>query len=169
MSDDVSDHNPIGLEHRQGGEAGGAPPPARRLQLPLTAEERTVLRGRRCSDCGLSLLLQLPREGPLQPGDRLLDRSRSWEVVVIAAPEPLLRVQADSVLELLQAAYHLGNRHVALELHDGELLLLKDSVLEAMLRNRGLRVSACERPFVPEGGAYGGGHSHAHSHSHETP
>ncbi|NDD69394.1 MAG: urease accessory protein UreE, partial [Synechococcaceae bacterium WB9_4xC_028] len=59
------------------------------------------------------------------------------------------------------------NRHVALELHDGDLLLLADSVLEAMLRSRGLHVSACERPFVPEGGAYGGGHSHAHSH--ETP
>ena len=175
MSDNVIDHKPIVLEHRQVGEAVGDFPPDRRLQLPLTAEERTVLRGRRCSDCGRSLLLQLPREGPLQPGDRLLDRSRSWEVVVIAAPEPLLRVQADSVLELLQAAYHLGNRHVALELHDGELLLLKDSVLEAMLRSRGLRVSACERPFLPEGGAYGGSpshahrHSHAHSHSHETP
>ena len=175
MSDNVSDHKLIVLEHRQVGEAVGDFLPDRRLQLPLTAEERTVLRGRRCSDCGRSLLLQLPREGPLQPGDRLLDRSRSWEVVVIAASEPLLRVQADSVLELLQAAYHLGNRHVALELHDGELLLLKDSVLEAMLRSRGLRVSACERPFLPEGGAYGGSpshahrHSHAHSHSHETP
>ena len=88
----------------------------------------------------------------------------------LAAPEPLLRVQAESTLALLQAAYHLGNRHVALELHDEELLLLEDSVLEAMLRSRGLHVTVCERPFLPEGGAYGAGQSHAHgaspAHSH---
>ena len=67
MSDNVIDHKPIVLEHRQVGEAVGDFPPDRRLQLPLTAEERTVLRGRRCSDCGRSLLLQLPREGPFSP------------------------------------------------------------------------------------------------------
>ena len=135
------------------------------LQLPLTAEQRTVLRGRRRSSCGRDLLLQLPREGPLQPGDQLMDRSRTLQVSVVAAPEPLLRVQATTALELLQAAYHLGNRHVPLELHPEELWLLKDSVLEAMLRSRGLKVSSCERPFVPEGGAYGGGHHHAHEHA----
>ena len=152
----------IVLEHRQlaGGwtnaEALG------RLQLPLTADERTVLRGRRRTRCGRELLLQLPRDGALQPGDLLLDQSRSLQVEVIAAPERLLRVRAASPLELLQAAYHLGNRHVPLELHEQELLLLEDSVLAVMLTSRGLQVSACERPFVPDGGAYGNGASHAH-------
>lgn len=136
----------------------------RSLQLPLTAEQRTALRGRRRSRCGEDLLLQLPREGPLQPGDRLMDGLRTLQVTVVAAPEPLLRVQATTALELLQAAYHLGNRHVSLELHPQELLLLRDSVLEAMLRSRGLKLSSCERPFVPEGGAYGGGHHHVHGH-----
>ena len=75
-------------------------------------------------------------------------------------------MQATSALELLQAAYHLGNRHVALELHERELLLLEDSVLQQMLESRGLMVSHCERPFLPEGGAYGGSHSHNHTHSH---
>ena len=129
------------------------------LQLPLTAEERTVLRGRRTTYCGRSVLLQLPREGSLQPGDLLGDQSCSTIVEVTAAPEALLRVQGSHPLELLQAAYHLGNRHVALELHEQELLLPEDSVLAAMLKGRGLTVSHCLQPFAPEGGAYGG-HQH---------
>ena len=136
------------------------------LQLPLTAEKRTVLRGCRRTLCGRDVLLQLPRDGALQPGDRLMDAGGDKQVAVVAAVEPLLRVQATSALELLQAAYHLGNRHVALELHERELLLLEDSVLQQMLESRGLMVSHCERPFLPEGGAYGGGHSHNHTHSH---
>ena len=145
------------------------------LQLPLMAEQRTVLRGRRRTLCGRDVLLQLPRDGALRPGDRLTDAGGSVQVTVVAAVEPLLRVQAPSALELLQAAYHLGNRHVALELHEQELLLLEDAVLQQMLESRGLLVSHCERPFLPEGGAYGGGHSHTHSpsdghgHSHSHP
>ena len=57
------------------------------LQLPLTAEERTVLRGRRTTSCGRPVLLQLPREGSLQPGDLLGDQSGSTVVEVTAAPE----------------------------------------------------------------------------------
>ena len=129
------------------------------LQLPLTAEQRTVLRGRRQTPCGQALLLQLPREGALCPGDRLTDAAGSVQVEVFAASEALMRVEADSTLELLQAAYHLGNRHVALELHDHELLLPQDPVLETMLQQRGLVLSHCQRPFLPEGGAYGR-HSH---------
>ena len=129
------------------------------LHLPLTAEERTVLRGRRSTSCGRPVLLQLPRVGSLQPGDLLGDQSGSTVVEVTAAPEALLRVQGSHPLELLQAAYHLGNRHVALELHEQELLLPEDSVLATMLEGRGLTVSRCLQPFAPEGGAYGG-HQH---------
>ena len=132
------------------------------LQLPLTAEERTVLRGRRTTSCGRPVLLQLPRVGSLQPGDLLGDQSGLNVVEVTAAPEALLRVQGSHPLELLQAAYHLGNRHVALELHEQELFLPDDTVLAAMLRSRGLKVSCCDRAFMPEAGAYEGGHSHAH-------
>ena len=146
----------IVLEHRLSTKSSSESSALPSLQLPLTAEQRTVLRGRRRARCGRDWLLQLPREGPLQPGDQLMNGSRTLQVTVVAAPEPLLRVQATTALELLQAAYHLGNRHVSLELHPEELLLLKDFVLEAMLRSRGLQVSSCERPFVPEGGAYGG-------------
>ena len=136
------------------------------FELPLTAAERRVLRGRRSTACGRPVLLQLPREGALRPGDQLSDGSGAVRVTVVAAAEPLLRVQADSALALLQAAYHLGNRHVALELHPEELRLLDDAVLAAMLEARGLVLSRCREPFAPEGGAYGEAHHHSHSHSH---
>lgn len=125
------------------------------LQLPLTADERTVLRGRRRTLCGRDVLLQLPRDQSLQPGEQLCDADGITRVEVTAAPEALLRVQAATPLELMQAAYHLGNRHVALELHEQELFLLDDSVLEDLLTSRGLMLSRCIRSFAPDGGAYG--------------
>ena len=125
------------------------------LRLPLTAVERTVLRGRRRTLCGRDVLLQLPRDQSLQPGDQLCDANGITRVEVTAASEALLRVQAATPLELMQAAYHLGNRHVALELHEQELFLLEDSVLEDLLKSRGLKLSRCKRSFAPDGGAYG--------------
>ena len=85
------------------------------------------------------------------------------QVVVAAAPEPVVVVTASEPLALLQAAYHLGNRHVALEVHPQELRLLADSVLEQMLRQRGLQLDQQEAPFCPEGGAYGSAAHHHHA------
>ena len=130
------------------------------MELPLSADQRTVLRGRRRTACGREVLLQLPRERALVPGDRLTNSLRQVHVLVTAALEELLRVEAATPLALLEAAYHLGNRHVALEVHEHELLLLDDSVLAAMLNGRGLKLTRCCRPFMPEGGAYIG---HQHS------
>ena len=130
------------------------------MELPLSADQRTVLRGRRRTACGREVLLQLPRERALVPGDRLTNSLRQVHVLVTAAPEELLRVEAATPLALLEAAYHLGNRHVALEVHEDELLLLDDSVLAAMLNGRGLKLTRCCGPFMPEGGAY-----LAHQHS----
>ena len=130
------------------------------MELPLSADQRTVLRGRRRTACGREVLLQLPRERALVPGDRLTNSLRQVPVLVTAALEELLRVEAATSLALLEAAYHLGNRHVALELHEDELLLLNDSVLASMLKGRGLKVTRCCCPFMPEGGAYIG---HQHS------
>ena len=130
------------------------------IELPLSADQRTVLRGCRRTACGRDVLLQLPRDRALSPGDRLTDSQRKVHVLVTAAAEELLRVEAATPLALLEAAYHLGNRHVALELHEHELLLLNDSVLATMLNGRGLKVTRCCRPFMPEGGAYIG-HQHA--------
>jgi urease accessory protein len=139
------------------------------LALALSADERSRLRGQRRTICGQELLLQLDRGEPLQPGEWLSGASGGPAVQVIAAPETLLRVRARASLELLQAAYHLGNRHVAMELHADQLLLLQDSVLEDLLRQRGLSVERLQAPFQPEAGAYAGasaGHGHHHHHSH---
>jgi len=143
----------------------GEPSPV--LRLPLTADQRTGLRGLRRSACGRDLLLQLPRGEALQPGERLAAADGHELVLVEAAPEPVMRVRAGDPLALLQAAYHLGNRHVAMELHPHELVLLQDSVLASLLRQRGLSVECLEACFHPEAGAYAGlGHGHGHDHGH---
>ncbi|MEI8250399.1 MAG: urease accessory protein UreE [Synechococcus sp. ELA057] len=144
------------------------PPPAGspQLQLALSADDRTRLRGLRQSRCGQPLLLQLERGEPLRPGEWLRsERAGSAWVQVEAAAEPLLIVRASSTLALLQAAYHLGNRHVAMEIHADELRMLQDPVLAGLLRQRGLMLTELEAPFHPERGAYGA-HSHDPIHSH---
>jgi urease accessory protein len=89
-------------------------------------------------------------------------------VQVEAAAEPVMEVRSADPLALLQAAYHLGNRHVAMELHVDRLVLLQDSVLADLLRQRGLQVELLQLPFQPEAGAYEGlGHHHGdHGHHH---
>ena len=136
---------PLLLCRRQAG-----PPPigADRLQLALTAEERTRLRGRRQALDGQPLLLQLPRSEPLQPGEWLRPAEGPAWVEVVAA----------DALALLQAAYHLGNRHVAVEIGTEALRLLDDPVLAHLLEHRGLRLCRVAAPFHPEAGAYAHGH-----------
>ncbi|MFM7266492.1 MAG: urease accessory protein UreE [Cyanobium sp.] len=147
----------------EGDPAGGAAA----LRLPLTADERTRLRGRRTSLCGRPLLLHLPRGEALRPGEWLAPAGDGPLVRVEAAAEPLLVVRARSPLALLQAAYHLGNRHVALEVRPTQLRLSDDPVLAHLLEHRGLVVERCLEPFLPEGGAYAEHHHHHHhDHSH---
>jgi urease accessory protein len=137
-----------------------AVPPGRTpRRLPLAADERRSLRGRRLCRDGRPVLLQLPRGVALQPLECLTSSARDVWVQVEAAPEPLLVVQGEAP-NLLSAAYHLGNRHVALEVRPGELRLLQDPVLEDLLRGRGLAVSRRSGPFLPEPGAYDHGHAH---------
>jgi urease accessory protein len=136
------------------------------LALVLSADERSRLRGQRRSLCGQELLLQLDRGAPLQPGEWLSGAGWGPAVQVLAAPEALLRVRAQAPLELLQAAYHLGNRHVALELRATELRLLDDPVLADLLGRRGLLVDHLQEPFRPEAGAYGSAHGQGSAHGH---
>jgi len=152
------------LSRRQAGPPPGDPP---FLRLALSADDRTRLRGHRQSLCGRDLLLQLERGEPLRPGEWLLGEASDSSVRVEAAPESLLLVRAAEPLALLQAAYHLGNRHVALELCPGELRLLWDPVLAHLLQHRGLQLERREEPFLPEPGAYAEGHGHGHDHNHD--
>jgi urease accessory protein len=137
--------------------------------LALTAEDR--VRSRHHFEYeGRSFSLQLPRGTVLYHQDLL--KAESGEVVqIIAKPEPVLTVTAETPLDLLRAAYHLGNRHVSLEVTEKFLRLLPDSVLKSMLEQLGVQVTEEVLPFQPEMGAYGHHHGkkddYAHSHSHD--
>jgi urease accessory protein len=80
----------------------------------------------------------------------------------VAAQEPVYNVIAPTPRDLMRAAYHLGNRHVPLQIGDGWLRLEQDYVLRDMLLGLGMQVSEVQAPFEPEAGAYGGGHRHSH-------
>ena len=159
---------PLLISRRLAPGDSGPTPGEPLLVLSLSAAERQRLRGHCRSVCGRDLLLQLPRGGgPLHPQERLAADDGRPLVRVEAAPEALLRVRSDDPFTLLRAAYHLGNRHVALELRQGELRLLQDPVLADLLQGLGVSVQTLTAPFEPESGAYAGGHGHAHAHKHE--
>jgi urease accessory protein len=100
----------------------------------------------------------LPRGTVLRDRDLLQSEDGSCLVLVSAKPESVLTARASTALLLMRAAYHLGNRHVALEVADNYLRLSPDSVLQGMLEKMGLEVTEEIAPFQPEMGAYG--HSH---------
>jgi urease accessory protein len=130
--------------------------------LALTAEERTRSRLHTKTAEGLAIYLQLPRGLTLKDGDWLQAETGEF-AQVRAKPEPVVTVTALFPLALLQAAYHLGNRHVPLEITSCYLRLSPDPVLQDLLRHRGLQVEEEVAPFQPELGAYGGTHEH-HEH-----
>jgi len=138
-----------------------------------------------CTDSlGRSLGVFLPRGSVVRGGDVLVAEDGSM-VRVVAAPQPVLRITHCSAhgtpFDLTRAAYHLGNRHVPIELTPTHLQIEPDHVLAGMLRAMHLIVVQTEAPFEPESGAYaapGGGHSHgshaghghgplAHDHAYE--
>ncbi len=136
-----------------------APTPAHTLALPL--ENRRKGRQRAQLSDGRELALLLPPGTVLRHGDRL--RATDGTVIAVeAAPEPVLQVTADDATALTRAAYHLGNRHIPVQVGPGFLRLAPDAVLEGMLTGLGVSVERREEPFEPEEGAYGGGHRHGH-------
>lgn len=130
------------------------------LTLALTAEERTRSRHRFETEDGEVVFLRLPRGTVLHDGDILLDEANGKLIRIAAKPEPVLTVVASTPLLLMRAAYHLGNRHVPVEITSNYLRLLPDPVLRTMLEHMGLEITAEILPFQPELGAYG--HHHAH-------
>jgi urease accessory protein len=118
---------------------------------------------------GRALGVFLARGSVVRGGDVLVAEDGSL-VHVIAAPQPVLRVTPCSAhggpRDLPRAAYHLGNRHVPLEVQPQHLQLEPDPVLAELLRSMHLIVETIDAPFEPEGGAYAaGGHGH-HAHAH---
>jgi urease accessory protein len=134
------------------------------LTLPLTAEERRRSRKQFLTAEGIEVRLHLARGTVLQHGDLLASEPEAngarQLVRVVARPEPVMTVTAHTSLELLRAAYHLGNRHIPLEITLDYLRLEPDSVLADMLHRMGLHVTEAVLPFQPEAGAYASNHSH---------
>lgn len=138
-----------------GGLAGDA------LELPFEARCKSRLRAR--LESGEEVGLFLDRGQGMRHGDRL-EAADGRIVEVRAAAETLMEVRCDDALQLARAAYHLGNRHVPVELGDGFLRFTADHVLGGMVRGLGLGVEIVSAPFEPEGGAYGSGYGHSHLH-----
>ena len=125
---------------------------------------------------GRELAVFLPRGQAVRGGDVLVAEDGSL-IRVLAAPQKVLRITACAVhgtpFDLMRAAYHLGNRHVPIELQPDHLKIEPDHVLADMLRSMHMEVVQAALPFEPEGGAYGGhvtygGHSHHNVHHRGT-
>ena len=119
---------------------------------------------------GRALAIFLPRGQAVRGGDVLVAEDGSL-IRVLAAPQKVLRITAcaehGTPFDRTRAAYHLGNRHVPIELQPDRLLIEPDHVLADMLRAMHLTVVEATLGFEPEGGAYAaGGHSHGHDHGH---
>jgi urease accessory protein len=133
--------------------------------LPFDLRSRSRFRARLVT--GEEVGVQLTRGQILRGGDRLLVED-GRVVEVQAAPESVSTVRTPDARLLARAAYHLGNRHVALQVGDGWLRYGHDHVLDDMVRGLGADITVEQAPFEPEAGAYHGGHEHApHEHGHE--
>jgi urease accessory protein len=146
------------------------------LRLVLPFDQRRKARQRARTTAGVEIGIRLSRGTVLRGGDRL--RAADGTLVeVVAAHEPVSTVWSRDVRRLAQVAYHLGNRHVALEIGSGWVRYLADHVLDAMVAQLGLAVIHHDEPFEPEAGAYGAHEHHRaehaplhpHDHSHGTP
>jgi urease accessory protein len=115
---------------------------------------------------GSELAVELPRGSVLADGD-VLETSAGTHVLVRAAAETLSVARAPDALLLARVAYHLGNRHVALEITSARVKYRHDHVLDDMVQRLGAEVTCETAPFFPEGGAYGRGSRHGHGHAHQ--
>jgi urease accessory protein len=137
------------------------------LTLPFELRQKSRLKAK--AQNGEEVALILPRGKVLRGGDRVT-ATDGREVEIVAAPEKLLHIES---AELARVAYHLGNRHVPLQVGPGFLRIAEDHVLEEMARKLGARVSHVEAPFEPEAGAYGHQHDEmghgGRIHDHHQP
>ena len=144
------------------------------LKRASTVELDWDVRQKSRFDCTDSLGRQvgvfLPRGTAVRGGDALVLEDGSL-VRVLAAAQTVLRITHCSAhgspYDLIRAAYHLGNRHVQIELKPDHLKIEPDHVLADMLRAMHLIVHEVSEPFEPEAGAYAQGHAHGHAHDHD--
>lgn len=136
--------------------------------VTLTWDQRTRSRLRVMLDDGSPAGIFLDRGTVLRDGTCLLD-AEGRAVRVVAAPESVSTISSDDPTLLARACYHLGNRHVPLQVAPGWARYRHDHVLDDMVRLLGLEVVHEDAAFEPEAGAYGAhgpGHQHEHDHGH---
>ena len=127
------------------------------LSLPFELRQKSRLRTKLASGEEAGLFLE---HGSILRGGDCLRANDGRIVLVVAADEELMEAKCATPFELVRAAYHLGNRHVPVQIGDGWLRFQADDVLAQMLRGLKATVSKVSAPFEPEAGAYAGGHHH---------
>ena len=131
------------------------------LCLPFEMRQKTRLRTRLTS--GEEVALMLPRGTVLRGGDCL--RAGDGRLIAVQAQEEnVLHIVCRDPRALARAAYHLGNRHVPVQVGEGFLRIADDHILHAMLAGLGATVTSLQAPFEPEAGAYGGNGGGGHGH-----
>ncbi len=135
------------------------------LEVVASFEERQKSRYRTQTKSGEDLGWFIERGYVLRENDVLKCKDGTL-VVIRCADEAVSEVTAKDELALLKAAYHLGNRHVPLQVEQSFLRYQNDYVLDEMVEGLGLNVEQKDAPFNPESGAYSKGHAHGHSHEH---
>ena len=128
-------------------------------RVVLDADERQCRRTVLTGEKGTRFLLDLPNPTMLRDGEGLL-LDDGTIVRVAAKPEALVEIAAASGDNVARFAWHLGNRHIGIEIVGGRLRIRRDQVLEDMLSRLGAELTLIEAPFDPEAGAYS--HHHAH-------
>lgn len=128
--------------------------------ISLSHDERHLRRKVLTSQHGMKLAFDLPHATHLQGRDRLR-LENGEQVEVIATHEKLLEVSGRDAPHLIELAWHIGNRHLAAQIEENRILILRDSVIAEMLQGSGAAVTEVIEPFSPQRGAY---HSHSHSH-----
>jgi urease accessory protein len=139
-------------------------------RIALDAHDRHRRRVVLTGEGGTTFLLDLPQAAALHDGDGLVLDDGAI-VRVVGRPEPLIEIAAAEAHDLARLAWHIGNRHIDLQIVGDRLRIRRDHVIEGMLRGLGARLSPIEAPFEPEHGAYqhhhdGHGHDHDHAHGH---
>ncbi len=125
-------------------------------EITLDYDHRHRRRLRFCSGSGTEILLDLPEAIHIRDGDAMVLESGGF-LAVHAAPENLLEITAEDPDTLTRLAWHLGNRHLAVQFLQGRLRLLDDHVIAAMIPALGGKVTKIAAPFDPESGAYAHG------------
>jgi urease accessory protein len=142
----------------------------------MSSDQRRVQTAKLTGVKGTPIGVMLPEPVLLRNGD-LLELDDGSFVDVVAEPEPLIEVRGNDLTHLARLAWHLGDRHVPVQVLANRLRMRRDEVLETLLKSLGARLTAIEAPFDPEGGAYATqaahhphdhcGHDHDHHEHHE--